>query len=148
MSDRYFIDTNIFVYAFDKTNTDKQQIANGLIKKAVSELVGCISFQVIQEFINVSTRKFEIPLSIEDCRKYLDAVLSPLCAVFTSLELYHRSLDIMARWRFSFYDSLIIAAALQAKCNILFSEDLQHNQKIESITICNPFETGGMGAST
>ncbi|MHC4215202.1 MAG: PIN domain-containing protein [Planctomycetota bacterium] len=142
MSDKYFIDTNIFVYAFDKTNLDKQKIANDLIKKAVSEHVGCISFQVIQEFINVSTKRFEVPLSIEDCRKYIDSVLFPLCAIFTSLELYHRSLDIMERWRFSFYDSLIIAAALQAKCSIMYSEDLQHSQKIESITICNPFEKG------
>ncbi len=139
MKDKYFIDTNIFVYAFDKTDKEKQQTANVVIKKAISEHAGCISFQVIQEFIHVSTQKFELPLTITDCQKYLNAVLSPLCEVFSSLELYQRSLDILERWRFSFYDSLIITAALQAKCNILYSEDLQHNQKIESITICNPF---------
>ena len=139
MSDKYFIDTNIFVYAFDKTDKRKRQIANSMIKRALSEHVGCISFQVVQEFINVSTRKFESPLSVSDCQKYLNTVLTTLCEVFASLELYHRSLDIMEHWRFSFYDSLIVAAALQAKCNILYSEDLQHNQKIESIIISNPF---------
>jgi len=45
----------------------------------------------------------------------------------------------MNKWQFSFYDSLIIAAALQAKCNVLYSEDLQHNQKVHSLTILNPF---------
>jgi predicted nucleic acid-binding protein len=139
MRDKYLIDTNIFVYAFDKTDTVKQQTANALIKKAISEHSGCISFQVIQEFMNVSTRKFEIPLSTADCQKYLNIVLSPLCEVFSSLELYHRSLDILERWRFSFYDALIIAAALQAKCSILYTEDLQHHQKIELMTIRNPF---------
>ena len=74
MRDKYFIDTNIFVYAFDKTDTGKQQTADALIKKAISEHSGCISFQVIQEFMNVSTRKFEIPLSTADCQKYLNGV--------------------------------------------------------------------------
>ena len=139
MNDKYFIDTNIFVYTFDKTDKKKRQTANALIKKALSDHLGCISFQVIQEFINVSTRKFEKPLSISDCQKYLRTVLTPLCEVFSSLDLYYRSLDIMERWRYSFYDSLIISAALQAKCNLLYSENLQHEHKIESITIRNPF---------
>ncbi len=139
MNDKYFIDTNIFVYAFDKDVPDKNKIANNLIKSAIIDHKGCISYQVIQEFLNVSNKKFEVPLSISDCKKYLDSVLSPLCEIFTSVDLYHRALEIMERWQYSFYDSLILAAAIQSDCKILYSEDLQHNQNIQSITIINPF---------
>lgn len=142
MNDKYFLDTNIFVYAFDSTNAKKQKSANELIKTALTDHAGCVSFQVIQEFLNVATRKFESPLSITHSEKYLDAVFSPLCEVFPSIDLYHRSLDIMERWRFSFFDSLIVAAALEADCGILYSEDLQHLQKIQDLTVVNPFHLG------
>ena len=139
MSDKYFIDTNIFIYAFDQQTPGKNKTANDLIKIALSDHKGCISFQVVQEFLNVATRKFKVPLSFHDSKKYLENILSPLCEIFTSIDLYNRALDIMERWQYSFYDSLIISAAIQANCNILFSEDLQHKQKIQSITILNPF---------
>ncbi len=139
MKDKYFVDTNIFVYTFDKQNKQKRQKANELVKTAVLEHRGCISSQVIQEFINVATRKFDTPMSIADCQKYLKNILSPLCSVFASLDLYYKALDVMERWQYSFYNSLIIAAALQAECKILYSEDLQHNQKIQDMTIINPF---------
>lgn len=139
MKDKYFIDLNIFIYAFDRKDGKKNKIANSIIKSAITENKGCISYQVIQEFINVSTKKFEVPLCIIDCKKYLDNVLSPLCEVFTNIELYHRALEYMDRWQYSFYDSLIIAAAIQADCKILYTEDLQHEQKIQSLTIINPF---------
>lgn len=138
MKDKYFIDTNVFIYAFDE-NEGKQAKANELIKSGLLENKGCISTQVIQEFINVSIKKFEQPLSIQDCHTFVDKVLSPLCHVFATIELYHRALDTVQRWGYSFYDSLIIAAAQQAECRILYSEDLQHGQKIGSLTIKNPF---------
>ena len=139
MNDKYFIDTNIFVYSFYPESFEKKKIGDNIIKSAITENKGCISYQVIQEFLNVSTKKFEVPLSFSDCKKYLDKVLAPLCEIFTSVELYHRAIDVMERWQYSFYDSLIIAAAIQSDCKILYSEDLQHNQKIQSIEIVNPF---------
>ena len=139
MSAKYFIDKNIFVYAFDTGNPEKQEKADELIENALQSNAGCISFQVVQEFINVSTRKFAVPLSIRDCEKYIKSILSTLCEIFVSIELYSQALDVMDRWKFSFYDSLIVAAALQADCSILYSEDLQHEQKIGHLTITNPF---------
>jgi len=139
MSDKYFLDTNIFVYAFDSINSEKQGKANDLIKSALTNHIGCTSYQVIQEFLNVVTRKFAVPLSIPDCEKYLNTVLSPLSEVYASTDRYLQSLDILERWQFSFYDSLIISAALQSNCKILYTEDLQHQQKIQGLTICNPF---------
>ncbi len=139
MKDRFFIDTNIFIYSFDSNNPDKQQIALELIGNALQSSSGVISYQVIQEFLNVASRKFVKPLSISDCQKYLNIVLEPLCEVFTSFELYHQALEIMDRWRLSFYDSLIISAAFKANCNLIYTEDLQHGQKVGDLEIVNPF---------
>ena len=74
-----------------------------------------------------------------DLRRYLDSVMIPLLSVQPSFRLYHSSLDIHTRYQFSFYDSLIVAAALEAGCTRLYSEDMQHGQQIQSLTIQNPF---------
>lgn len=139
MRGNYFLDTNILVYTFDKSQPKKRTISKGLVRAALNEGVGCISYQVIQELLNVATRKFANTLSVSDSQNYLSNVLEPLCEVFSSIGLFHQALEISNRWKFSFYDSLIIAAAISAKCNILYTEDLQHNQKIENIKIVNPF---------
>jgi predicted nucleic acid-binding protein len=139
MSDRYFLDTNVLIYSFDTTAVEKQTIAKQLIAQALQERIGFISYQVVQEFIHVASRKFSVPIGISDCRKYLNQVLSPLCGVFSSMSLYENALDITDRWRFGFYDSLIIASALAINCKVLYSEDLQDNQSIHGLTIKNPF---------
>jgi predicted nucleic acid-binding protein len=139
MNGRAFLDTNIFVYTFDAREPAKQDRARQLVGQALSNHQGIISFQVIQEFLNVATRKFAQPLSHADCRVYLERVLSPLCEVFASIELYQFALGTAERWHYAFYDSLIIAAAAQAGCRTLYSEDLQHGQRIENLTIINPF---------
>ncbi len=138
MKDKYFLDTNILIYAFDNSSSKKRIVSDDLIKKAHFGN-GCISFQVIQEFLNVATRKFQSPLNVEDAQKYLTKILFPVCEVFPSEKLYSSALEIMERWQFSFYDSLIIASALDANCAILYSEDLQHNQKIYDLTVINPY---------
>jgi len=100
---------------------------------------GCISYQVIQEFVNVAMKKFEKPFHINDLQIYLSKVLFPVCEIYSSENLYLDALDITERWKYSFYDALIIASALEANCSILYSEDLQHNQKVKGLTIINPF---------
>jgi predicted nucleic acid-binding protein len=76
----------------------------------------------------------------DGARVYLETVLAPLFRVPASIALYHRGLDIQARYRYAFYDALIIAAALDAGCTRLYSEDLQPGQQIEGLPIENPFE--------
>ena len=110
-----------------------------IINDALEHSNGIISFQVVQEFLNVSLRKFSTPFTFEDCVKYLDIVLEPLCEIFPDMELYRHALKISERWRYSFYDSLIISAAIKGDCRILYSEDLQHKQSIENLIILNPF---------
>ncbi len=134
-----FIDTNVFVYQLDNSDPRKQAIANELVREALRTQDACISFQVVQECLNVITTKARVPLSSQDAQAYLEAVLAPLLQVGASIELYRRALDLRARWQFSFYDALIVAAALAAGCTRLLSEDLQHGQKVEQLTIVNPF---------
>ena len=142
MSDKFFLDTNILVYTFDSQAPVKQAKARQLVAEALSRQQGIISYQVIQECRNVATRKFAQPLTHADCRLYLDHVLTPLCEVFPSVALYQVALKLSERWQYAFYDSLIIAAALQSGCRTLYSEDLQHGQRIEAMRITNPFGTG------
>ncbi|OQX01318.1 MAG: VapC toxin family PIN domain ribonuclease [Thiothrix lacustris] len=134
----FFLDTNVLVYTFDKTALEKQATAQQLLERALAG-DGCISFQVMQEFLNLALRKFDPPLTIAQAKRYVQTTLEPLCLVYADVDLYQRALDVRERWRFSFYDSLIVAAALEAHCTILYSEDLQHNQKVEALTIINPF---------
>jgi predicted nucleic acid-binding protein len=139
MNDKFFLDTNIFVYTFDDRDPGKRDRARALVAEALTESRGTISYQVVQEFLNAALRKFSKPLTAADADRYLTVVLEPLCAVFAGFDLYHQAIDISERWKYSFYDSLIIASALQADCAVLYSEDLQHGQKIGSLRILNPF---------
>jgi predicted nucleic acid-binding protein len=87
----------------------------------------------------VVTTKARRPLSAAQAQAYLDAVLAPLMQVGASVDLYRRALDVRTRWQFGFYDSLIVAGALTAGCTRLLTEDLQHGQRIEQLTIVDPF---------
>jgi len=137
MSADGFIDSNVIVYLFDDTAPAKQDRAESLILSGLDKGSCCISHQVVQETLNVATRKLNF--TVEDASRLLDSILQPLWKVMPTLAMYQRSLVIRSRYQYSFYDALIIAAALEAGCNILYSEDLQHGQVIERLTISNPF---------
>ncbi len=139
MNGKFFLDTNIFVYTFDVQAPAKAELAAQLVQQAADTGRGVISYQVVQEFFNVAFRRFSQPMSAGDAEQYLTTVLKPLIAVHSSPVLFLKALDIYNRERLSWYDSLIVAAALQAKCQVLFSEDLQHGRKLEGLHIENPF---------
>lgn len=140
MNDRFFIDTNIFVYTFDSKDSKKNSISRSLIQKALTSGMGVISYQVIQEFLNVATRKFKCPLTPADSRNYLQKILNPLWQVYSTIEMFEQAIEISERWKYGFYDSLIIAGAISSGCSILYTEDLQNGQKIQSVEIVNPFK--------
>lgn len=139
MSVENFIDSNVFIYELEAADERKARIAEQIIRDGIANDTACISFQVIQEILNTVLRKAEIPLGPDAAAAYLDAVLAPLFKVGASIDLYQRALDVQVRYRYSFYDSLIIAAALTAGCVRIYSEDLQGGQRIEGLTIVNPF---------
>ncbi|MBN1684647.1 MAG: PIN domain-containing protein [Gammaproteobacteria bacterium] len=142
MNGNVFLDTNIFIYSFDHSSPQKQQIARALIENAISgNIRGMISYQIVQEFINVALKKFKIPFTHQEIKNYLSTILLPLCEIHSSFELYESALEIQHQFQYSFYDSLIIASALETDCVILYSEDLQNHQSIFNLKIENPFMT-------
>ena len=136
---KFFLDTNIFVYAFDPGSPTKRSKANDLIAEALAKRGGVISYQVVQEFLNVATRKFVKPLFAAEAHLYLNRVLMPLCEIYPSASLYSHALSIADDTGYSFYDALVVSAALAADCGILWSEDLQHGRRIDRVEIRNPF---------
>ncbi len=139
MSGRFFLDTNIFVYTFDPNAPSKSKKAAQLIRRAVDSGEGMISYQVVQEFLNVALRRFSPAMSTAEAEQYLVTVLRPLLAIHSSPALYLSALKLREKYRLSWYDSLIAAAAVEGGCDRLVSEDLQHGQKIEGVRIENPF---------
>ena len=139
MSARCFLDTNIFVYSVDGTAPEKARIALRLIRQHSARRTAVISFQVVQEFFSVASKRFRSPMTAEDSTEYLFAVFAPLLAVHSSAVLYQAALLVQKRYQLSWYDSLIVAAASEANCSVLYSEDLQHGAVIEGLRIENPF---------
>jgi predicted nucleic acid-binding protein len=139
MSGKFFIATNVFVYSFDDRQPDKKVRALAIISDALQTGNGMISWQVVQEFLNVSTRKFLVPLKPEDAKLYLQKVLHPLCKIFPDVDLYCAALEIMTKSGYSFYDSLIIASAQRCGCETLYSEDLHSGHQVDRVKFINPF---------
>lgn len=135
MKDSVFIDTNILIYYFQNLDEPRKTIARNLIHKNIEVIV--LSTQVLGEFFNVMKKKgnetTKCVTIIEECMKIFSIAV---------IRTHHVSLAmrISVKYGFSYYDSLIVASALEAGCKTLFSEDLQHNQLIENqLRIINPF---------
>ena len=144
MRAEYFLDTNILVYSFDDRAPTKRDIAQTLIAQALRLGRGVVSWQVVQEFLNVARHKWEEPMTTGDANEYLSGTLEPLCSVFPSANLWRSALSLQAHSQYRFYDSLIVAAALQSGAKILYSEDLQAGRHFGDLEIKNPFaEMGG-----
>ena len=128
-----FFDTNILLYLLSadaaKADRAEELLAGG----------GIVSVQVLNEFAAVASRKLGMPWS--EIRDALGPIRA-ICEVEPiTVETHDRALEIAERYRFSIYDATIIAAALKAGCNTLYSEDLQDGQRIEKLTIRNPFSS-------
>lgn len=134
MSDKVFLDSNIIIYTYSATELNKQQISRDIISNADS----FISTQVLQEVSNILMRKlklnYEVAIAaIKECRQNSQLHINTDITIIQACE-------IVDRYGFSFYDSLIISAALECNCNLLYSEDLQNGQLVlGKLTIINPF---------
>jgi predicted nucleic acid-binding protein len=133
MSGRAFFDSNVLIYAMvsgdSRRERAQQLIADG----------GVISVQVLNEFVAVARRKMRMPW--EDVMEALDAVriLFP-APVAIAMDTHEAALEIAQQYGFGIYDALIAAAALKARCAVLYSEDMQDGQVVEGkLTIRNPF---------
>lgn len=135
-----FLDTNIFVYAFLVSEPRKRAKAVELIETSLGSGTGCICYQVVQEFANVARKKFATKPNSEDCKAFIDAAMQPLNRVASSTALMHTTLDLQDELKYSFYDCVMLAAALQAGSSTLYTEDLQHWQLVRgTLRVVNPF---------
>ncbi len=139
MSGRFFLDTNIFVYSFDKSSPKKSDRAASLIRRALETRQGVVSYQVVQEFFNVALRRFATPMTNAEAEQFLSITFRPLLAVHSSFALYGRALQLVSTHSLAWYDSLILASAMEARCDILYSEDFQSGQRFGGLRIENPF---------
>jgi predicted nucleic acid-binding protein len=127
------------VYSFDQSAAGKAGKAAQLIRKALTTQKGIVSYQVVQEFFNVALRRFSRPMHLPDAQQYLATVFRPLLTVHSSPALYAEALSLQSQRGLSWYDSLIVSAAIQAQCDFLFTEDLQHGQRFGNLRVANPF---------
>lgn len=136
-----FLDSNVFVYAFDETDDRRRTTATELIARSLRDGTGVISHQVVQEVLNVLTTKMARPVRHDDALRYLRSTLEPMWSIYPNDGLFTRALELRARYGYGFYDSLIVSAAIEGGCSTLYSEDMQHDQLIDSVRIVNPFRS-------
>jgi predicted nucleic acid-binding protein len=133
-----FVDTNIFVYAYDVSSTEKHDVAVHIMKDLWNTGRGVVSTQVLQEFFVTVTKKVPHPLDVMDAKEIVEDLLK-WKTITVDGEAILEAIDIHHRYRHSFWDSLIIASALEAGAATLLSEDLSHGEIIKGIKIINPF---------
>lgn len=136
MSDRVFIDTNVFVYADDAKATTKRPKARAVLSPLIRSRSAVVSTQVLQEYFNAATRKLGLPA--ERARWRVEA-MSRLEVVVIRPELVLTAIDLHRLHSFSLWDALVIACAAAGNCSRLLSEDMQHGQTIAGVRIENPF---------
>lgn len=131
MSGKPFLDTNVLVYAF--TRSDRTELADQLLQQG-----GIISVQVLNEFVSVLRRKLRFAWTdVEGALEVVRGLLEPPRPVTD--ELHRVALALAREHHFSIYDGLIVAAAHSANCSVLWTEDMQNGRQIGSVTIRNPF---------
>jgi predicted nucleic acid-binding protein len=136
--DLTFVDTNVLVYAFDRSETDKQARAQALLEELWASRMGSLSTQILQEFYVVATRKFEPPMSRRAAREIV-AVYAAWPLIQVDLPLIVTASQLEERHRLSFWDALVVEAAIRAGATRLLSEDLQAGRVIGGVRIENPF---------
>ena len=139
MSDKtkVFFDSNILIYFADGADPQKQQIAENLIKNAVISDNGVISTQSLQEFFAATTRK--LLCTKEKAKEYVENFSDSFTVEQVSVPLILKAINISIKNKFSFWDSLILSAAIQSGCIICYSEDLTNGQIVEGVKVINPF---------
>lgn len=137
--ERQFVDTNIFVYAYDKGNGIKQKLARRLITDLWENYQGCISIQVLQELYVTITKKVAIPLSPGTASQ-----------IITDLSVWNHhvpdagdvleAINIQQRYGISFWDAMIVNSAWKTGCSVIWTEDLNSGQVYGNVKVYNPFD--------
>jgi predicted nucleic acid-binding protein len=136
--DRYFVDSNVFVYIFDETNPSKRSQAEEWLAWLWKDACGALSWQVIQEFYWNALKKHGAAPKV--ARSYV-SLMSEWKPPDVTIGLIERAWHWTDQTQVTFWEGLIVAAAERTKCRYLLSEDFQTGREFGSVTIVNPFET-------
>ena len=137
--DKVFVDTNVLVYAYDKDAGEKHNVAVNIMKDLWRSGLGTISTQILQEFFVTLTKKISAPLDISLVRETIRR-LSKWDVLLIDVDTIIRATELQEKYKYSFWDSLIIASAIACGAKTILSEDLADRQTIQGITIKNPFK--------
>ncbi|MGC2058032.1 MAG: PIN domain-containing protein [Candidatus Sulfotelmatobacter sp.] len=137
MSGRSFFDTNVLIYADDKATPAKQRQSLNLLAEHRRARSGVVSLQVLQEYFVTVTKKLHVDAAL--ARRKVELLAEFDVAALTVSDIL-AAIDLHRLHAFSFWDALILRAAKQAGCSVLFSEDMQHAREIDGVRIVNPFE--------
>lgn len=140
MSDRLFLDTNILVYAFDDRVPFKKNRSLEILEQAGKLGKSVVSTQVLQEFYVVVLRKLERPLSEDEAESAVRR-FAKLPVVLIDTPMILAAIKTSREHNLSLWDALIVQAAIESGCRKLMTEDLQHNRRIGSLQINNPFSS-------
>lgn len=142
MSDRYFVDTNILMYAHDTSAGAKHERAKTLIEELWRHRSGVVSTQVLQELSVNLRRKSGRPLDVKATREIVADYLT-WQVIVNSGDSILEALDLEARYRISFWDALVLQAAHASGAEVLYSEDLSDGQMYGSVRVVNPLQARG-----
>ncbi len=142
MSDkpRQFIDTNVLIYAHDRSAGPKHERTRALLQELWRERTGCLSIQVLQEFYVNVTRKVAAPLSPEAAAQII-ADLAVWEVHRPDVSDVLEAIRLQTSLQLSFWDAMILTSARQLGCRVLWSEDLSAGQTYDTVTVRNPFPT-------
>lgn len=141
MSDRYFVDTNVLMYAHDSAAGEKHQRAKVLVEKLWETRAGVVSTQVLQELAVNLRRKAKKPLDAKATREVVSDYLTWQVVVNGGYSILE-ALDLEAKYQISFWDALILEAAQVSGAEVLYSEDLSDGQAYGAVRVVNPFRAG------
>jgi len=136
--DKVFLDTNIIIYAYDISAGEKHETAGKIMVDLWDSGSGVLSTQVLQEFFVNATQKIPKPLDMELAKDIVSDFLK-WDVVINDGESILEAIEIHKKYKYSFWDSMIIGAAVSAGCNTLLSEDLSDGQTVAGVEIKNPF---------
>ena|SRR5437764_364751 len=136
MPPRSFFDTNILICADDKAAPAKQRKAVDLVAEHRRARTGVVSLQVLQEYFVTVTKKLQVDAAI--ARRKVE-LLAEFDVASPEVSDILAAIDLHRLHRFSFWDALILRAAKQSGCSILFSEDMQGSREVDGVRIVNPF---------
>jgi predicted nucleic acid-binding protein len=134
----YFLDTNILVYAYDRSAGDKHTLAVKLVEECWENENGCLSIQVLQEFFVNVTRKIATPLEHQTARQIV-ADLAHWRLQSPDASDFLQAIDLQQSYQLSFWDAMVVQSAARLGCKQLLSEDLNHGQVYGDVQVINPF---------